>query len=302
MARGRENHRTNWGRWGPDDERGALNLIDAATVLGATRTVRAGKVYSLALPIQRDGVPIIEYRGAPQRLTLMNQGDPGMFSAFGAPPDVGANEDVLIMASHSITHMDALCHVFAGGHLYNGHRAESFRTHTGALVCGIDKVGAVVGRAVVLDLPGYFGVDWLDHGYTITAADLDGCARRQEVEVQAGDVLLIRTGYAEFFATLEGRPAPFAQAGIGLDAVEFIADHDVAVVGADNSAVEVIPFDRGRFLGVHIELLVNLGVHLIEHLRLRDLAADRVRACLFVAAPLPVKGATGSPVNPIAIA
>lgn len=302
MATAPEGDRSNWGRWGTDDERGALNLIDAAAVLGAARTVRAGKVYSLALPIQREGVPILDYRGAPQRLTLMNQADPGMFSAFGAPPDVGANEDVLIMASHSITHIDALCHVFAGGHLYNGHPADSFRTHTGAPVCGIEKVGAIVGRAVVLDLPGYFGVDWLEHGYTITATDLEGCARHQGVEVRAGDILLIRTGYVEFFATLEGAPAPFAQAGIGYDAVDFVADHDVAVVGADNSAVEVIPFDRGVFLGVHIELLVKLGVHLVEHLRLGHLAADGVGECLFVAAPLPVKGATGSPLNPVAIA
>lgn len=302
MATAGEGTRSNWGRWGVHDERGALNLISSEAVVDAARTVRTGRVYSLALPIQREGVPILDYRGAPQRLTLMNQADPGMFSAFGAPPDVGANEDVLIMASHTITHIDALCHVHAGGHLYNGHPADSFRTHTGAQFCGIDRVGAIAARAVMLDLPGHFGVDWLDQGYTITGADLDECARRQGVEVRPGDALLIRTGYVDYYATLDGSPAPFAQAGIGFDAVDFVADHDVAVVGADNSAVEVIPFDRGVFLGVHIELLVKLGVHLIEHLRLAELAADRVYECLFVAAPLPVKGATGSPLNPVAIA
>jgi kynurenine formamidase len=302
MAEAPGTTRTNWGRWGDDDERGALNLITPETVLEAVRSVRTGKVYSLALPIQREGVPILDYRGAPQRLTLMNQADPGMFSAFGAPPDVGANEDVLVMASHSITHMDALCHVFAGGHLYNGHPADSFRTHTGAPVCGIDKVGAVAGRAVVLDLPGHFGVEWLEHGYTITGDDLEACAARQGVEVRPGDILLVRTGYVDFFATLAGATPPFQQAGIGYDAVEFVADHDVAVVGSDNSAVEVIPFDRGVFLGIHIELLVKLGVHLIEHLRLTELALDGVGECLFVAGPLRITGGTGSPVNPVAIA
>ncbi|MER3453427.1 MAG: cyclase family protein, partial [Acidimicrobiia bacterium] len=168
MATTSEGARTNWGRWGERDERGALNLLTPEAVLAGVRSVRRGKVYGLSLPIQQQGVPILEYRGAPRRLTLMNQADPGMFAAFGAPADVGANEDMLIMASHSITHMDALCHVFAGGYIYNAHPADSFRTHTGAPVCGIDKVGAVAGRGVLLDLPRHFGVDWLELGYTIT--------------------------------------------------------------------------------------------------------------------------------------
>jgi kynurenine formamidase len=92
------------------------------------------------------------------------------------------------------------------------------------------------------------------------------------------------------------------QPGIGLDAAAFIGDHDIAAVGADNSAVEVTPFDNGTFLAVHIELLVNLGVPLLEHLVLAELGRDHVHEFLFVAAPLPVTGAAGSPVNPVAIA
>src|SRR5271156_5669298 len=140
---------TNWGRWGKDDERGTLNLLTPETTMAALKACRTGVVYSLGLPIQRQGSgPIFDYRGAPQRLTLMNQADPGQFAPFGAPTDVGANEDVLVLASHTLTHMDALSHVFAAGTLYNGFPVDAVRTNAGSPKCGIDKVGGVVGRAV----------------------------------------------------------------------------------------------------------------------------------------------------------
>ena len=301
MAVSAEQKGANWGRWGHEDERGTLNLLTPEVVLAATRVCRTGKVYHLGLPVQREGMPILDYRGAPQRLTLMNQADPGMFTMYGAPADVGVNEDILVMASHTITHMDALCHVYAGGAIYNGFPADSFRTNSGAPHCGIDKVRGIAGRAVLLDLPRKAGADWLEPGQVITGDDLDACAGDQGVEVRAGDILLVRTGYLDYFFSLNGAPPPFAQPGIGLSAVDYVRDNDIAAVGADNAAVEVIPFDDNRFLGVHMELLLRLGVPLIEHLQLRDLAADGVSEALLIVAPLLVTGATGSPVNPVAI-
>ncbi|MDI2125230.1 cyclase family protein [Yinghuangia seranimata] len=296
----------NWGRWGEEDERGALNLIEPKGVLAAAHEVRTGQAYALGLPIQREGAPIFEYRGAPQRLTLTSQTD-NQFEDFPGGKEVGANEDVLVIASHSITHMDALCHVQHRGRFYNGFDANTFRSHTGAGRCGIEKLGAFAVRAVLLDLPAYKGVDFLEPGYTVTRADLEGCAEAQGVEVRAGDALLLRTGHLDNFRaeTAAGREVPFAQAGIGLDAVSFVRDHDIALVGADNSAIEVIPFDNETFLSVHIALLVESGVPLLEHLWLTDLArgmADAgTYACLLTVTPLPVTGATGSPINPVAI-
>ena len=293
---------TNWGRWGADDQRGALNLLTPEVVLAATRVCRTGTVYNLGVPIQHRGsAPIFDHRSPPQRLTLMNQADPASFVSYGASPDVGANEDVLVLDSHTLTHMDALSHVYAEGTLYNGFPADDVRTNTGTPHCGIDKVGGVVGRGVHLDMPRHHGVDWLEPGYVITSADLQACADAQGVEVRSGDILLIRTGYLDYWHSLGEPTEPTSQAGMGFDAVNFIREHDVAVVGSDNSAVEPIPFDNGIFLGVHIELLVKLGVHMLEHLNLGSLAADQVSECLFVIAPLPVSGASGSPINPIAI-
>ena len=99
----------NWGRWGDDDERGALNLLTPEVVLRAAQACRTGKVYNLGLPVQRAGVPVFDYRGAPQRLTLTSQTDEANFAVYGAPSGLGANEDVLVIAAHNGTHMDALC-------------------------------------------------------------------------------------------------------------------------------------------------------------------------------------------------
>jgi kynurenine formamidase len=296
-----DGQRTNWGRWGADDERGALNLLTPPVVAAAAQLCKTGKVYPLGLPIQHQGMPTFGHRGSPQRLSLRNRADEGAFIEYGAPPDLGANEDVLILASHNETHLDALSHIQSNGTLYNGHSTSSIRTGEGATRCGVDGVGTIVGRGVVLDLPGMWGLDWLEPGFVVTGEHLDSCAVFQGTDFRSGDILLVRTGYLDMWFANGADEEPSTQPGLGLDAVSFIADHDIAVVGVDNAGVEAVPFDRDIFLGGHIELLVNLGVHLIEVLDLRQVASDGVTECLFVCCPLPVTGAAGSPVNPVAI-
>jgi len=288
----------NWGRWGDDDERGTLNLLTPEAVLAATQVCRTGKVYSLALPIQREGVPIFDYRGAPQRLSLTSNTDNDRYEEFGAPEGLGSNEDVLVLASHSITHMDALSHVFAEGKMYNDFGAEEFTTAKGAQHLDVAQTASFAGRGVLLDLPRHQGVDWLEPGQVIDAAQLEACRDAQGSELRSGDILLVRTGWLDRFATgVEG----YAQPGLGKDAVSFVDDHDISVVGADNAAIECIPFDDGEFLSVHIELLVNRGVTLLEHLFLAELAADGCHEFLLTVGGLKVTGAAGSPINPIAI-
>jgi kynurenine formamidase len=288
----------NWGRWGDDDERGALNLVTPDAVLAATRVCTTGKVYSLALPIQREGVPIFDFRGPPQRLSLTSESDKGMYDGFGAPPGLGSNEDVLVLASHSITHMDALSHVFAEGKMYNGFGAEEFTTTKGAQHLDVTQTASFASRGVLLDLPRHQGVERLEPGQVIDAAQLEACRAAQGVDVRSGDILLVRTGYLEQFGA---EPSEQRQAGLGKDAVSFVDDHDVAAVGADNSAIECIPFDDNEFLSVHVALLVERGVTLLEHLVLAELAADGCHEFLFVVGGLKVTGAAGSPINPIAI-
>src|SRR6185437_1907875 len=157
----------NWGRWGAEDERGALNLLTDEVVLAATRGCRTGKVYRLSLPLKRTGVPLAAYRGSPQRLSLLNESD-NLLSVAGVPDGDGACEDVLILPSHSVTHIDALCHVFHEGSFYNGFPASGFEANAGAQHLGIEKLAGFAGRAVLLDVAGFRGVDWLDSDYVIT--------------------------------------------------------------------------------------------------------------------------------------
>ena len=294
--------RDNWGRWGDDDERGALNLIGPAQVLAGATACRTGRTYALGLKVQRKGVPLIDFRPTPERYALFRDTDAGTFAKLGSDGTVGFNEDVLTVPTHNGTHMDALAHCVADGTLYNGFPAAAVEANRGASRCGIEKVGAVVGRAVLLDVAGHLGVDWLEPGQKVGADLLESCRSAAGVTLGAGDVLLVRTGWLDLFASLgRGEKPPFAQPGLDLSTVDYIADHDLAAVGADNAAVEVIPFDAGGYLPVHVALLHRLGVVLFEHLVLSPMAADGVVEGLFVAAPLLVTGGSGSPVNPVVV-
>jgi kynurenine formamidase len=292
---------TNWGRWGQDDERGALNLLTPEKVLAATRLCTTGKAYTLGLPIQRTGVPNVDYRGIPQRLTMVNQRDEQMFEPYGGQPGTGTNEDVLVMASHTVTHMDALCHIYHDGAIYNGFGHEEMRGYSGAGRCGIEKSGGIVTRGVLVDVAAHRGVDWLEPGYVVTVEDITGALEDEKVAIDPGDAVLIRTGWVEwFFAT--GAVMSLEQPGIGLDTARYLAGRDVVLVGADNTAVEAQPFDQDEFLGSHVELLVRHGIHLVEHLKLDELSADKCYEFLFMVSPLLVTGATASPVSPLAVA
>ncbi len=295
----------NWGRWGDDDERGALNLLTPEVVAEAAKSIRTGKVYSLGIPIQREGVPLMDYRGTPMRLTLQDGTDDGMYAPFGCGPGTGAHEDVLVMASHTTSHMDALVHVYTEHQHYNGVSYDTMHALTGAQRLGIDKVGALAGRAVLLDMVRYFGADGcVEGGTNISSDDLRGAAAQAGVEVRAGDTVLVRTGWLDvwFAAHAAGEAPPMLQAGIGLDAAQWLVDNDVVAVASDNSAVECIPFDGNDFLAVHKLLLVEAGVYMIEHLDLSGPAADGVGEGFFTVGPLKVTGATGSPVNPVLVA
>lgn len=294
-------HESNWGRWGNDDERGALNLLTPEVVRNSTGAVKTGKVYPLAIPIARSG-PHLAFRGAPQRFTLVNYSDERevFTEGFGGTPGIGANEDVVVMATHTATHMDALSHVYADGKLYNGYSREAVTPYNGAGYCSIDNVGAVATRGILLDIPALKGVDHLDFGYGITDDDVRAALKRQEIDLREGDAVLVRTGWVELFEkTQEFR---LDQAGLDLSAIRMLNNADVSIVGADNTTVEVQPWSEGSFLGGHIEFLVKAGVNLIEHLALGALAHDEAHEFMFVTAPLPIEGASGSPVVPVAIA
>jgi kynurenine formamidase len=289
----------NWGRWGKDDERGAANFADADCIKLASSLVRTGKVYSLAIPLQSDNVPVLPPRSAPQHYMRMDGGD----YAAGLKRKGGfqTSDDYIALGTHTTTHIDALAHVWYDDRLYNDFSANTVRSN-GAKYCGIDKLRHLVGRGVLIDLCAHRNVSHLASGDIIKPEHIEDCAKAQGTEIRQGDILLVRTGWMGVFKK-DGREAFFkGEPGIGRDTAEWIGTKGIAAVGCDNWGVEVIPVEGDIPGPVHRRLIRDFGVYLMELFDLDELAADRVHEFLFVAAPLRITGGVGSPLNPLAIA
>ena len=187
---------STWGRWGAEDERGALNYLTPARVLEAARLVRTGETVTLSLPLNtRPGID--NPAPADHHMTMMGDEDIGSGTLRFAKDYVGADYH-----NPSHTHIDALCHVAFDGALYNGRPTASL-TPEGATAddIGVLKDG-LVGRGVLLDVPALRGVRWLEPGEHVFPDELEGCERKQGVTVQEGDILLVRTGHARRHADL----------------------------------------------------------------------------------------------------
>lgn len=301
MARKRTsggNPGNNWGRWGETDERGSANFATPERLAKAAALVRKGRVYSLALTLRARGLPVNPQRGLPVHLMSLDGGD--FAAGFEIEGGFCTADDFLAMYTQTGTHLDGLAHVWYGDRLYNGFPANSVRSD-GAAKLGIEKVGYLAGRGVLLDLAKHQGVPHLGPEQVITPDDLDRCAKHQATEVREGDIVLVRTGWLETYD--DERPGEFwrSNPGLGIAAGEWLGDRKIAAIGVDNFAVEVHPSETGKIGPVHMRLIRDFGCHLMELVVLSELSRDEVHEFLFVVAPLPISGGTGSPVNPLAI-
>ncbi len=297
-----------WGKWGPDDELGALNYITPDKVIQAARLVKQGKVISLAIPFDTNGPQTGLYgRTNPLHVMLQDGGD----IASGAQDYLQQRrytDDAAYLVLQCATQWDALAHIFHEGKMYNGYGTEAVNS-SGAQKNSITKLkDKVVGRGVLLDIARSKGQPWLETSEPIHKGDLEGCAAKQQVEVGEGDIVLVRTGQiAEVRARgawgeYAGGPAP----GLAISSAAFFYERQVAAVATDTWGTEVLPNETlDVFQPLHIILLVNAGITLGEIFDLetlaQDCAADGVYEFLFVAPPLPITGAVGSPINPQAI-
>jgi kynurenine formamidase len=307
LVRIAERYRT-WGRWGPNDERGSANFVTASTVAAAARLVRKGAVFSLAIPMDRDGPQSGRTaRVNPQHMMIKHGGD--MLANWSqAQHGMQFTDDSVYMALQCATQWDALSHVFYDGTTYNGRGPESV-TSAGAQHNSITAVrDRAVGRGVLLDVARHYGVPWLEPGDAIQDTDLQQCARSQKVEVGEGDFVLVRTGHLKRrrqepgWADYVAGPAP----GLGLGACDYLCPRRITAAATDTWGAEVIPHETaGAKFPVHVVLLVNAGILIGEIWDLEDLAedcaADGVYEFMLTAAPLTITGAVGSPINPIAI-
>jgi kynurenine formamidase len=299
----------NWGRWGSEDQRGTLNFITPEALVYAASMIRVGRVVSCGLPFDSNGPQSGGFGGRtnPVHSMLQDGGD----IALGAQDGIALlryTDDAVSMPLQCGTQWDALAHIFYRGQMYNGHGLEHV-TSTGAAINSIDKIAdGVAGRGVLLDIPRHRGLEWLQAGEAIGGDELVACAQAQGVEIRAGDIILVRTGQiAEVrsrgsWGDYDSGPAP----GLGISAAPWFADHEVAALATDTWGAEVLPNETpGVFQPLHLILLVNAGMTIGEIFDLEALA----KACqeggryefFFSAPPLPITGAVGSPINPIAI-
>jgi len=207
---------------------------------------------------------------------------------------------IVVMPEHSGTHIDALCHQAENLTLHGGvHVDTGVQTSVGFRVHGIETMGPLVGRGILLDVA---GDKRLPPNHEITVQELQQAATHAGVDVRTADVVLVRTGYAALWS----EPAEYLQApGVSAAGSQYLIDRKVGAVGADNMAWDVIgPADPelGVTLPGHLLLLVRAGIPIIENLNLEELAAARVYEFGFICLPLKMRGATGSPVRPIAVA
>lgn len=218
-------------------------------------------------------------------------------------PDGGsASNEIIVTGGHVGTHVDALAHVSQDGRMHGGVDATAAQTGGRFSQLGAEHTPALLKRGVLLDVAALHGVPTLPPGYGVSAADLQGAAERVGVEVRRGDVALVRTGWARHFddaATYlgqqDGVPGPTP------DGARWLVDRGVVTTGCDTTAYEQIAAGAGHsVLPVHRILLVEAGIHIIEHLALEDAHAAGLSEFTFVMAPLRVVGGTGSPVRPFA--
>jgi kynurenine formamidase len=290
---------SNWGRWGDEDERGALHHLTPERVLAATRLVRDGVTVTMSRPLATEAGPSTP-EPADHHMTMLSDTDIGSGSLRFTKDYVGADYH-----SDGHTHIDALCHVAYEGSLYNG-RPQGMVDRNGAGADAIEVLrDGLVGRGVLLDIPRLRGVPWLEPGEHIARGELEAAESEQGVAVGDGDVLLVRTGHSRRLEELGPWDTPASKAGLHPTAMPFLAERRVAALGCDGNSDTAPSSTEGVAFPIHVLTLNAMGVHLLDYLQFEHLRALCERTgrweFLFVAAPLRIAGGTGSPINPIAI-
>jgi kynurenine formamidase len=289
----------NWGRWGAEDQHGALNLITPEKRRQAAATVREGRVVSCSTPVPVEAAPDNPHPAVHFMVRSADASRPDALTAGSA--------DWLGTDIHGrITHLDAFCHQIYRGKTWNGAGASLVRSsgsETGTVEAAAE---GIMSRGVLLDIPRLKGVDWLELGEPILTEDLEAAASAEGVTVIAGDILLVRTGFKARNKALG--PLPYTdrtKPGLHVSVLPWLHACDIAVLGGDGDS-DMLPSpikEVGK--PVHLGCLVAMGVHLIDNCDLDRLAEVCVELgrweFQFTVAPLLLPQGTGSPVNPLAI-
>ena len=280
-------------KWGAADERGAANHMKPETVLRAAKLIRSGELIELGHVL---GPGMVINPGRTFSVTMKRS------SVAPGTNRRGGNEEIVTAEIGQVgTQLDAFPHQMIANTMYNCIKLEDVETRDGFTRLGVEKVGMIFTRGVMIDVAGLKGVEMLSENYEITAADLQQALAKQNLALAPGDAVLIHTGWGKLYGSDNARYTKTAP-GIGVAAAEWLAKQDPILVGADNWPVEVAPNpDKQVSLPVHQIMLVAHGIFLLENLKLDEMAAKRVHEFAFTMQPLRLKGGTGSTVAPAAI-
>lgn len=280
-------------KWGAADERGSMNHQKAPAVLNGAKLIKTGEVIELAHVLG----PNMAFFGTRRfdmhiKRTFMNQ-----FSNMR-----GSNEEIIITELGQVgTQFDGFAHQTHLNSWYNCFKVDENATRSGFNKLGVHNVGALFTRGVMIDVAGYKGVEMLGDTYEITVEDLEGALKKQNLTLQPGDAVLINTGWGKLYGKDNPRYVKSCP-GIGVRAALWLASKDPMLIGADNWPVEVAPNpDKQLSLPVHQIALVINGIHLLENLKLDELAAKNVSEFAFIMQPLKIQGGSGSTVSPVAV-
>jgi kynurenine formamidase len=280
-------------KWGPGDQRGSGNLMKPETVLRATKMIHTGQVFELAEVLSPD--PKVSFLNGGRVYNIYTK------PALPVPNTRTENEELIVTELGQMgTQFDAFPHQMWGDSFYNCFKLGDIGGRSGFKKLGVENVGTLMTRGVLIDVAALKGVAMLPDSYLVTPEDLQQALAKENMKVQPGDAIIINTGWGTLMgkdnARYERTPA-----GIGTAAALWLVQQDPMLVAADNCCVEVRPSEPGLNLPVHAIMLIQYGVHLVENLKLEELANARAYEFAFIVQPLKLAGATGSTVVPVAI-
>jgi kynurenine formamidase len=299
----------NWypSKYGAEDILGSLNMITPRSILSALSQVKKGQLYDLSHVLDQD-MPVPGFHGAffaNTQYTLEN-GAEWHDRVLGKMKNGYSAQNLrLSISDHSGTHIDQLNHVGIQQEngeflVYNGIRNKDIIDTFGTKELGIEHMPPIIARGKLIDVAGFKKVDFLEKGYAISDDDLNGALAEQKTEVDEGDMVLVHTGWGKHWndadTFLSGEP------GLGEACIKWAVDHNIICWGVDQFATDPVPFEKeGEALPMHLNMLTMNGIRLIENIYMDEIVRDRVYEFTAFAAPLKIRGGTGSPIRLLAL-
>jgi kynurenine formamidase len=284
-------------KFGPDDQIGNVNYITPEKTLAAVKLATKGKAYRLGIETNKD-TPA--YGTRKFAITVLQPGQAG--GATLGPTKTTYNDDIITGWVGVGSQIDGFGHAGIDGLYFNCNRAADFTMPDGLKKLGIENVPAVATRGVLLDMAGYFKTDIVKEGTAFNRAEIEGAMKRQGIRsIEKGDVVLFHTGWLKLLGK-DNKRFISVNPGLGRDGARYLASLEVAMIGADTSNFEVIPFEKDAGVyEVHQILLALNGIHILENMNTEEMVKDRAWEFLFTLGPARITGGVQAIINPIAI-